>query len=139
MHKIITYNNLSQMTEGRLVYFRSTDVEQHNFHRLLWSVPDEWLYILSQENTIFVKDKSTHKRGKIERIFIPTLTDLLSFIYLDKAPENKNLYPHFNKALKALKEDKNLYRKYAFWKGKIKEVKIKVETIKVDKEPNLLN
>ena len=135
---IYTYNNLSQMTQGRLVYFRSTDVEQHNLHRLLWSVTNEMLYILSQGNTILIKDKSIHKRGKIERIFVPTLNDLLNFIYFGKSPKNKNLLPHFQGALKALVDDHNLYKKYTFWRRKVKEIKIIGKTIKVKKELNPL-
>ena len=137
--KTYIYNNLGQMIEGRLVYFRSTDIEQQNYHRLLWSIPDEWLYLLSQDNQIIIKDKSTHKRGKIERIFVPVLNDFLNFIYLNKVLKNKNLKYQFQRMLEALTNDRSLYRKFYFWKGKIQHIKIIGFTIHVKKEENPLN
>lgn len=45
---MILYSNLTQNISGnRFVYLRSTDVEQMNWERLLWSVPDEMLYFMS--------------------------------------------------------------------------------------------
>ena len=60
------YYNLSQHSGERLVYFRSTDVEQNNYHRLLWSVPDEWLYLLSKNKSILVIDKSKKKMERLK-------------------------------------------------------------------------
>jgi len=139
MGEIIIYKNLTQITNGRLVHFRSTDVEQKNYHRLLWSVPDEFLFHFYKGDKIIVYDISTHKKGKIERIFIPVLRDLLNFIYLDLPIENKGLIEHFNFAIKSLYSDKYLKRKFLFWKGKIRnKIEIEGKTIQVKAEPNPL-
>jgi hypothetical protein len=140
MKKIVKYNNLGQITTGRLVYFRSTDVEQKNYHRLLWSVPDEFLFHFYKGNKIIINDISKHRKGKIERIFIPVLRDLLNSLYLGLPIENKNLSAHYNLAKEALLSDKSLKRKYLFWKGKIKnKIEIEGKTIRKTAEPNLLN
>ena len=137
----VVYNNLSQLIEGRLVYFRSTDVEQKNYHRLLWSVPDEWFYLLSKGYTIIVRDISSNKKGgKIERIFLPVLCDVLNnLLGLSKDIKNKQLKEHFKKAMDAVEADKQLKRRILFWKGRInKPVRIVGKTIIVEKEPNPL-
>lgn len=134
-----TYNNLTQIVTGRLVYFRSTDVEQKNYHRLLWSIPDEWFYLLSKEEKIIIKDKSSNHKGKIERIFIPVLIDLFNFIYLGLPPKRKDLKYHFDKAIKEIRKDKSLETKLKFWINKIKKINIQAITKIVKKEPNLLN
>jgi len=134
------YSNLTQcLISHRLVYLRSTDVEQLNYHRLLWSVPDEWFYFLHLGEEIIIIDKSKHKRGKIERIFIPVLVDLLNYLYFKKNPKNRYLIQHFNKALEILNTERDLYTRYLFWKNRIKEVKIRAITMQVKKEPNLIH
>jgi len=138
--KTITYHNLSQNTNGRLVYFRSTDIEQMNWHRLLWSIPDEMLYHLSQGKYIRIIDKTTSKRGgKIKRIFIPTINDLLNNLYFDILAKNKNLVNHYLYALETMRKDKSLLTKFLYWREIIfNPVNIIGEDIIVDKEPNPL-
>jgi hypothetical protein len=128
------YHNLTQCIGERMVYFRSTDVEQRNYHRLLWSVPDEWFFFLFKGEPIKVIDKSGNGRGKIERIFIPVLSDLLNYYLLKIKPENKVLIDHFAFGLCAIEDDGQLKRKILFWRGKIKEIDISAKTIHVDKE-----
>ena len=137
--KNIIYYNLSQCAGmgRRYVYFRSTDVEQMNYHRLLWSVPDEWLYFMHKKLDVVVYDISSNSRGKIERIFIPTLQKLLIDLYgIDKTV----VYPkeHLAKAKEALEKDKMLLKKYKFWKDKINHVEIKAVTLQRAKEVNPL-
>ena len=133
----MTYHNLTQNTEGRLVYFRSTDVENKHYHRLLWSVPDEWLYLLSQGEKITLIDKSSNNTGKIERIFVPVLIDVLRYFLLNLLPKNKNLTYHFCCACQAIREDAMLKKKFTFWRGKIKKIDIAAKTIKIEKEVKL--
>lgn len=133
------YCNLGQMTGRRMCYIRSTDVEAGNWHKLLWSVPDEMLYFLSRGDAILILDKSTHTVGKIERIFLPVFEDVLRLILFGQKMQNKQYQHHFFKAMEALKEDKALNRKYSFWKGKIvTPPRIDVLTQHVVKEPNIL-
>lgn len=129
---MIKYYNLGQCSGHRVVYFRSTDVEQKNWHRLLWSVPDEWFWQWYRGKEIMVIDKSSNK-GKIEHIFTPVLIDLLNWLYYKQDPENKNLIAHFQYAVTAVFDDKGLYTRIMFWKRKIKKIKLKAKTIKVKK------
>lgn len=134
-----TYYNLGQCIGERMVYFRSTDIEQKNWKRLLWSVPDELLFYLSKGEEIAIIDKSSNK-GKIEHIFIPILNDLLNEMYFDEIPRMKNLKDHFKFAKDEFKKCKQLERKFKFWKDKIQyPLRLRGYTHKVKKEPNLLN
>jgi hypothetical protein len=136
---IYRYWNLSQCIGDRQVYLRSTDVEQKNYHRLLWAVPDEWLSILMNGNAIMVYDKSSNRRGKIERIFIPVLNDLLNYIYFGREIENKCLKHHFQFAIDALNKDKHLLKKYTFWKRYMRNpINISGLTLCVSKERTML-
>jgi hypothetical protein len=137
---LIKYYNLSQCEGDRLVYFRSTDIEQHNYHRLLWSVPDEWLYLLHKNHDIMVIDNSSNNdQGKVERIFIPILNGYLNFLYHEEHSDRKDLRNHFRYLVDALKQDKQLVTKFDFWKTKIaNKVNIQAKTIRVSKELNPL-
>ena len=135
------YYNLTQCANdcngNRVVYFRSTDIEQRNYERLLWSVPDEWLYLLYRGIPIHVVDKSTHERGKIERIFIPVLNDLLNALWFGEYPKNKNLGAHFCWASQTIYDNRNLSRRFNYWRKKTKDrVNITCSTIRVDREDN---
>jgi len=134
---MIKYTNLGQNISDRMVYLRSTDVEQLNYHRLLWSIPDEILYFLSKGETIVIEDISSNK-GKIEHIFIPVLIDVLNHMYNICEPIAKRLKEHYIKAYIALEKDRHLSKKYMFWKGRINEIKIIGKTIHVNKEPNTI-
>ena len=134
--KVKTYYNLTQCHGPKMVYFRSTDVEQMNYHRLLWSVPDEWFYWMHKGYGIHVIDKSSNGRGKIERIFIPVLNDILILYLLDYGLKNLCLIEHIDSAHCAMMEDRQLHRKYKFWHGKIDKIQITAKTIHVDKEEN---
>jgi len=140
---IITYYNLTQCADGdtgkRFIYFRSTDVEQKNYTRLLWGVPDEWLYFLSLGKQIRVIDKSSNGSGKIERIFVPTFNDSLNWLYFGSLPHDKKLSAHFNLATHVFCENRFLHHKFLFWKDYITQpINILAETIHCDKEPNPL-
>lgn len=135
------YYNLTQCANdcngNRVVYFRSTDIEQANYERLLWSVPDEWLYLLYKKESINVIDKSIHGRGKIERIFIPVLNDLLNWLWFGDEPKNTGLREHFDYARKTINDSNGLNRKFDFWRKKINDrVNISCLTIKVNRECN---
>lgn len=137
----IKYYNLTQalpfaQSEARLCYFRSTDVEQMNYERLLWSVPDEMLYFLSRGQTVEIVDASRHKRGKIEKIFVPVLCDLLRFMWLNEKPKNKQLLDHYAKALNVLLTDKLLSTKFSFWQDFCicNEINLKARTIHINSE-----
>ncbi len=120
-----------------MVYFRSTDVEQKNYHRLLWAVPDEWLFLLSSGTSIAVVDKSSNGSGKIERIFIPTLNDVLNSVLFGHLPASKRTIAHFHYGMAALKKDKSLLTKFKFWRGKVSHiVNIQARTIRVHRELN---
>ncbi len=132
-----TYYNLTQCTGPRVVYFRSTDVEQKNYHRLLWSVPDEWLYLLWKGDKIKVIDKSSNSRGKIERIFIPVLNDLLNLLSMSDFHGHPSLKHHMAYAISALNVDPALNKKFTFWTDRLNhDVYIEAETVKVDREEN---
>ncbi len=134
------YNNLSQNIIGRLVYIRSTDIEQGNWHRLLWSVPDEWLYLMSKGEPIFLTDKTSNSNGgKVKKIFCPVLIDVLNFLFLGIQPVSNCFKWHYQKAMSALNEDKSLKRRFLFWKKKIiSPVSVIGKSVIVAKEPNPL-
>lgn len=136
----VIYYNLSQCSGEKMVYFRSTDIEQKNYHRLLWSIPDEWFYWLYKGKEIKVIDKSSNRKGKVERIFLPILCDVLNKIYFNDEPKNKSLINHYELAFNHIDLDTSLRTRVLFWKGKIQDrVSITGETIIVEKEPNPLS
>jgi hypothetical protein len=118
-----------------MCYFRSTDIEQKNWKRLLWTFPDEMLYFMSQGEEITIIDKSNSRHGKIERIFCPVMDDFLNILYFDRNPINNHLKSHLEIALLEL-DDSSLERRFMFWKKYISFAKIRGETIQVEKEPN---
>ena len=139
MNQTVTYYNLSQCSGERTIYLRSTDAEQKNWHRLLWSVPDELLYNLYLGNQIVIIDKSKN-RGKIEHIVVPVINDLLNSLAGIKSHRSNYLKPCFELARTALRNDTSLNRKYVFWTSKFKrEICIKAKTIRVHREENPLN
>ena len=101
----------------RYCYFRSTDIEQKNWKRLLWSVPDEMLYFMSRNNIpIQITDASTKVKGKIERIFVPVLNDLFySLRNKNHKPLHPNLKFHLELAKKELEACPHLRTKFLFW------------------------
>lgn len=118
-----------------MCYFRSTDIEQKNYKRLLWSVPDEMLYFLAKGKKIIVIDKSLKPKGKVEKIFIPVLNDLLNYLYFKEKPTNPYLQNHWWRAWAEIKRDTQLRRKFYFWKKYISSpVNIQPKTIKVNRE-----
>lgn len=134
----IVYHNLTQAIGDRLVYFRSTDIEQGNYRRLLWCIPDEWFYLLYKGNSILVVDKSSNGIGKIEKIFIPVLNDVLNWLYYREKPRYKKFAAHFMWALNEVQNDRMLHTRMMFWADKIKRVRIKGKTIRVKKESNII-
>lgn len=136
--KKIVYFNLTQAIDDkakRFCYFRSSDVERKNYERLLWSVPDEMLFFLAFGKKVVVIDYSKKPKGKIERIFIPVLKDLLNFLWLRKAPEHKKLLNHFEVALETIKNNEKLARKFKFWREFVeREVKLEAKTRQIKRE-----
>ena len=134
------YYNLSQNLTGRLVYIRSTDIEQHNWRRLLWSVPDEWLFLLSKDEEIVINDiTSNHNGGKIKKVFCPVLSDVLNYLLFDSPPQYNLFKHHYRDAMAEIDDDNLLKTKFLFWRKKIKKyVTIVGKSILVDKEPNPL-
>lgn len=129
------YYNLTQAEGNRMCYFRSTDIEQKNYKRLLWSVPDEMLYFLAQGKKIIIVDKSLKPKGKVEKIFIPVLNDLLNYLYFKQKPANPHLQHHWWRAWTEIKRDVQLRRKFLFWKKYLRfPVEIRAETVKVERE-----
>jgi hypothetical protein len=124
------------------VHLRSTDIEQENWSRLLWSVPDEWLYLMAAGEEVCVVDKSTHRHGKVERVFVPVLNDLINY-FTGYEPENRNLKEHLKLALEALNRDSSLNKKFVFWLRRMNgngsgRVEVKAKTIHVQREENPL-
>ncbi|HII94373.1 MAG TPA: hypothetical protein HA367_01320 [Candidatus Methanofastidiosum sp.] len=128
------YGNLTQCPMERNVYLRSTDVEQCNWTRLLWSVPDEWFWLWNRGEEVKLFDCSIKPHGKIERIFIPVLIDVLNYLWFGIPPVNKKLKSSYQQAIDVLENNAILYTKYLFWMGKVKEVKLSCETIQVKRE-----
>lgn len=131
------YHNLSQCEGKRVVYLRSTDVEQKHYHRLLWSVPDEWFYWLSKGESILIIDRSSNKKGKIERIFIPVLCDILRYFLMNLPPIYNQYRHHFELAKITIKNDRQLLTRIKFWKNKIQIINIKGTTIIVKNEKSI--
>ena len=142
----VTYSNLTQNLEGsRFTYLRSTDVEQMNWKRLLWSVSDELLYFLSERRTIIITDLSSNGKGKIERIFCPVFNDLINLIYFEDVPKHLFYKAHLDRAAREMMGDKGLMSKYNFWKKRFVQNYIDgfrpifiCNTLHVEKEPNPL-
>jgi len=131
----MNFYNLTSMTGPRNCYIRSTDIEQNNWKRLLWSFPDEFLFLFSRGKHVVIIDKSKNKRGgKVERIFVPVMNDLLNLLYFSKAPKHLNLKDHYWRSYDALFSDKSLLTKFRFWENKISEIKLSAKTIHVRKE-----
>ena len=138
---LIEYHNLSQFADEklRLVYLRSTDIEQMNWHRLLWSVPDEWLFYLFGGHDIILYDKSSNSMGKIEKIFCPVFNHVLSQILFGGSAIKHQMIEHIRAAEAALEADKSLRTKYKFWtRGRSNRGVVYVKTVRVDREENPL-
>lgn len=135
MNEII-YNNLGASIGERMVYIRSTDIESKNWKSLLMSFPDEALYYMTIGYTIIIVDNSSNKKGKIERIFCPAFSDFLKFLKKE-APESKIVKAHTEYAIKAYKKDKDIKRKYDFFRKKIKTTSVKGKTFFCEKEPSV--
>lgn len=56
MNKII-YKNLGANSGNRMIYIRSTDIENKRWDKLLLSFPDEALYFMTKGNKIIIEDK----------------------------------------------------------------------------------
>ena len=138
----MTYYNLTQAAptdyfSTRSCYFRSSDVEHKHWRRLLWSVPDEMLFLLAKGVTVRIYDKSTRNKGKIEMVFCPVLQVLVNYLWF-QVPLPDKLYsfePHSQLALSALTTDTQLYDRFLFWKPFAKKkVEVYGFTEKIKKE-----
>ncbi len=132
----IIYSNLGANSGSKMMYIRSTDIEQKNWKRLLWSFPDEALYFMSKGKKIIIIDKCCKKIGKVERIFCPVMTDFFR-ILRKLSPIRKDLKFHLEKIFEELSKDNLLYRKYIFFKYKLNQHHIIGRTIFCKKEPSV--
>ena len=136
MENRIVYSNLGANEGIRNIYIRSTDIEAKNWESLLLSFPDEALYFMTKGNAILIIDKSKHEKGKVEKIFCPTMRDFLRVLRREPTI-NGHLKYHLNKAVEAYKKNKIIKRKYDFFKNKLKTVNIEGETRHCEKEPSV--
>ena len=126
---------------GRRVHyccFRSTDVEQQNYRRLLWSVPDEMLLFLALGKEVVVLDGSVKGKGKVERIWIPVLRDILRFHWRRAEPREKRLKPSFSAAYSVLLDDTQLRTRFDYY-GEIadkyrSEIRLEARTMRIERE-----
>lgn len=132
----IYYNNLGANCGERMMYIRSTDVESKNWKSLLMSFPDEALYFMTKGYKIIIIDKSSNKKGKIEKIFCPAFQDFLRFLRKEE-PKNKIIKDHVKFAIHAYENDKDIKRKYNFFKNKIRNTEVSGITRVYDKEPSV--
>jgi len=131
--KKIVYKNLSANSGHRMMYIRSSHIESKNWEMLLLSFSDEALYFMTLGYKIVIKDKSHYKKGKIERVFCPVMTDFLRTL-CKLRPINNNLKYHLESALYAYRTNKNIKKKYDFFKNKLNNPEVQGRTIKVKKE-----
>lgn len=135
------FYNLSQCATqtGRKIYLRSTDIEQRHWRRLLWSMPDEALMELALGGMVEIVDMSTKQCGKIERICIPVLLDVLRQLWFREPPVSPMYRAHFHKAMREIEADTLLRSKYEYWKRLVPyQIDLRAVTIQVEREPNLL-
>jgi len=97
------------------------------------------LFFMANGKDVCVVDASKHRKGKIEKIFIPTLKTLLEKLWLNK--DNKIFCnEHVKIAQEALKQNNSLKSKYKFWKRlaiKTNNINLTGKTIKIEKELNI--
>ena len=126
----VVYHNMTQAFGPRLCYFRSTDVEQKNYHRLLWSVTDEMLYLsLVKGMKIVVIDRSTKPKNKIHRVFLPVLESVLN------GTGAKHLAASKEQAARALDSDVSLKTRFEFWRKRARHKAVfQGRTIRVKRE-----
>jgi hypothetical protein len=123
--------------KGRKIYLRSTDIEQRHWQRILWSIPDELLYELAKGNKVEIIDQSTKIHGKIERICIPVLLDILRYVWFQEPPLFKLYTRHYQDALQILKTDTLLYSKYKYWRNLNPfRIDLLATTLQVERELN---
>ena len=136
MKNKVVYHNLGACSGHRNMYIRSTDIEQKNWERLLMSFPDEALFFMTKSKNIIIIDKCSKKKGKVQRIFCPVMTDFFRCLkgYNIK---NKILEEHLGLAINAYNNNKNLFRKYKFFKDKINTIRVRGRTIYMKKEPTV--
>lgn len=134
------YYNLTQCAdvEGRKCYLRSTDVEQMNWRRLLWCTPDEMLFELATGGPVTIIDRSSNGRGKIERIFVPVMVDVLRWIWFDESPSFRQYAAHYEAALAEIGKDRMLHTRLAYYRRLTtwKLVLLFGQTWHVEKEAN---
>lgn len=133
----VTYANLGANHGKRNMYIRSTDLESGNWISLLMSFPDEALYFMTKGKEIVIVDRCNKLRGKVERIFCPVFEDFLAKISCGVEPKHKALNHHLRLAMQAYRSNAAIFRKYEFFKHKLKTHKVAGVTIKMDKEPSV--
>lgn len=131
----VVYANLGSNIGARMMYIRSTDIEQKNWVSLLASFPDEALYFMTRGKKIIIVDKSSNK-GKVEHVFCPAFSDFLRNIR-GEPMLNFTLLPHIRTAVSAYEYNKFLHTKYSFFKNKLKTLEVIGRTIRVAKEKSV--
>lgn len=136
----VVYENLGQCVGDRVVYIRSTDIEQMNWHRLLWSIPDEWFYRWSIGDEIVVHDVTSNSSGgKVKRIFVPVVSVVMGILLRSQYPTKRHkMQEHIEAALQAQRDDKALGQRIRFWADKIVDTPLTAEVDIVQKEPNTI-
>ena len=135
MNKIMYYN-LGANCGDRMMYIRSTDIEQKQWEKLLLSFPDEALFFMKKGKKIIIEDRCCKAHGKIQRIFCPAISDFLRIISGLK-PISKQIKQHTEMALLAYEKNKIIKAKYKFFVGKLNNFTVRGRTIKMKKEPSV--
>ena len=135
MNKIV-YKNLGANSGERMIYIRSTDIEQKRWDKLLLSFTDEALFHMTMGRKIVIEDKCCKKYGKIQRIFAPALTDFLRWL-VGLRPLHNNLKDHLQMAIMAYSENKIVKAKYDFFKKKLNNYTVRGRTIYMKHEPTV--
>jgi hypothetical protein len=135
MNKIV-YANLGTNSGERNIYIRSTDIEQKNWESLLMSFPDEALYFMTQGKSVVIIDKCNKKQGKVQKVFCPAFTDFLRKIRCEQL-KYPALQDHTRIALQAYRANNSIYRKYEFFKYKLRTLNVRGRTIFMEKEPSV--
>jgi len=100
----------------RYCYIRSTDIEQHNYKKVLVSVPDDMLFNLSQGNQVLIIDASGNN-SKVINTFIPAFRNFLDKIWgLNVLEENGRVRFHIEQMFSTYYKDKDVQRKYDIFK-----------------------
>lgn len=135
MNKIV-YKNLGANSGDRMIYIRSTDIEQKRWDKLLLSFTDEALFHMTMGRKIVIEDRCNKPQGKVQRIFAPAMTDFLRYL-CKLRPLHNNLKDHLQMAIRAYLENPIVKSKYDFFKKKLNNYTVRGRTIYMKSEPTV--